>query len=139
MVDVALSERLTPEETYERVRELDGERGLVWLEPSAANNTYALAMHVDVIRDARVAGIDLLVFPELSLTGYRLRRDIPRVACRSSHDRLLRLAKLVGPMQAVVGFVEDCGPGEYANAVAVMQEGQIPAVHRKLKMSPAQR
>lgn len=70
-----------------------------------------------------MAGIDLLVFPELSLTGYRLRQDIPQVACRSSDDRLLRLAKLVGPMQTVVGFVEDCGPGEYANAVAVMQEG----------------
>ncbi|TDR52982.1 osmoprotectant transport system substrate-binding protein [Halomonas ventosae] len=39
-----VTERLGPEETYERVKELDAEKGLVWLEPSAANNTYALAM-----------------------------------------------------------------------------------------------
>ncbi|CAH1045280.1 glycine betaine ABC transporter substrate-binding protein [Halomonas sp. TD01] len=39
-----ISERLSAEETYERVKELDAEKGLVWLEPSAANNTYALAM-----------------------------------------------------------------------------------------------
>ena len=39
-----VSERLSPEDTYARVKELDGEKGLVWLEPSAANNTYALAM-----------------------------------------------------------------------------------------------
>ena len=42
-----ISERLGPEETYERVKELDAEKGLVWLAPSAANNTYALAMRAD--------------------------------------------------------------------------------------------
>lgn len=30
--------------TYARVKELDAEKGIVWLNPSAANNTYALAM-----------------------------------------------------------------------------------------------
>ena len=39
-----VEERLTPEETYERVKELDAEKGLAWLQPSDANNTYALAM-----------------------------------------------------------------------------------------------
>ncbi|WP_163560163.1 glycine betaine ABC transporter substrate-binding protein [Halomonas sp. NO4] len=39
-----VTERLGPEETYERVKELDAEKGLVWLAPSEANNTYALAM-----------------------------------------------------------------------------------------------
>ena len=39
-----VKEKLTPEETYARVKELDGEKGLVWLAPSNANNTYALAI-----------------------------------------------------------------------------------------------
>jgi len=39
-----VTESLSADETYQRVKELDGEKGLVWLEPSAANNTYALAM-----------------------------------------------------------------------------------------------
>jgi osmoprotectant transport system substrate-binding protein len=39
-----VTERLSPEESYQRVKELDAEKGLVWLEPSDANNTYALAM-----------------------------------------------------------------------------------------------
>ncbi len=39
--------QLSPEETYQKVKELDAEKGLVWLEPSAANNTYALAMNQD--------------------------------------------------------------------------------------------
>ncbi|MDI5886006.1 glycine betaine ABC transporter substrate-binding protein [Cobetia amphilecti] len=49
-----VSERLSPEDTYARVKELDGEKGLVWLEPSAANNTYALAMRE---ADAQERGI----------------------------------------------------------------------------------
>lgn len=42
-----VTEMLSPEETYERVKALDGERGLVWLAPSKANNTYALAIRKD--------------------------------------------------------------------------------------------
>jgi osmoprotectant transport system substrate-binding protein len=40
-------DRLTPEETYAKVKMLDGEKGLVWLAPSDANNTYALAIRKD--------------------------------------------------------------------------------------------
>lgn len=39
-----VEEKLDPQETYDRVKQLDAEKGLVWLEPSDANNTYALAM-----------------------------------------------------------------------------------------------
>lgn len=39
-----ITEPMGAEETYETVRELDAELGLVWLAPSTANNTYALAV-----------------------------------------------------------------------------------------------
>lgn len=39
-----VEEKLNADETYARVKDLDAEKGIVWLEPSAANNTYALAM-----------------------------------------------------------------------------------------------
>ncbi|QFT85846.1 Putative osmoprotectant uptake system substrate-binding protein OsmF precursor [Halomonas sp. THAF12] len=52
-----VTESLSPEETYQRVKELDGEKGLVWLAPSAANNTYALAMRQDSVEET---GIDSL-------------------------------------------------------------------------------
>jgi osmoprotectant transport system substrate-binding protein len=42
-----VKERLSPAETYRRVKELDARKGLVWLNPSRANNTYALAMQAD--------------------------------------------------------------------------------------------
>lgn len=40
-----ISDRMTPQETYDKVKELDGKKGLVWLNPSRANNTYGLAMN----------------------------------------------------------------------------------------------
>lgn len=39
-----VSEPMNAEETYAKVKELDAEQGLTWLEPSEANNTYALAV-----------------------------------------------------------------------------------------------
>lgn len=41
-----ITERLSPEETYERVKELDAKLGMVWLNPAKANNTYALAKRI---------------------------------------------------------------------------------------------
>jgi osmoprotectant transport system substrate-binding protein len=39
-----VSEKLNADDTYKRVKELDAAKGQVWLNPSKANNTYALAM-----------------------------------------------------------------------------------------------
>lgn len=52
-----VEEKLNAEDTYNRVKELDAAKGIVWLEPSAANNTYALAMRA---ADATEKGISTL-------------------------------------------------------------------------------
>jgi osmoprotectant transport system substrate-binding protein len=39
-----VTDKLDAAATYARVKELDAAKGLVWLNPSKANNTYALAM-----------------------------------------------------------------------------------------------
>lgn len=52
-----IEESLSPDETYARVKELDAEKGIVWLDASKANNTYALAMRA---ADAEERGIATL-------------------------------------------------------------------------------
>jgi Periplasmic glycine betaine/choline-binding (lipo)protein of an ABC-type transport system (osmoprotectant binding protein) len=42
-----INDRMSPEQTYAKVKELDARKGLVWLTPSRANNTYGLAMNRD--------------------------------------------------------------------------------------------
>ena len=50
-----VTESLSADETYQRVKELDGEKGLVWLEPSDANNTYALAMRAESVEETGIS------------------------------------------------------------------------------------
>src|SRR5690625_5121492 len=52
-----IDDRLGIEETYDTVKELDAEKGIVWLEPSQANNTYALAMRREEAEEKGIQSI----------------------------------------------------------------------------------
>ena len=88
--------------------------------------------HLDWIARAREAGADLLVFPELSLTGYRLLHLTSRVALTRRSPVFARLAEAAGPMSVVAGFVEQGESGVLYNSAAVLAEGGAVHVHRKL-------
>lgn len=98
---------------------------------SVASN---LETHRKMIAEAQERALDLLVFPELSLTGYALGRRVPDVAMPADDETLQELAQLSDQMQVVVGFVEEASPGEYYNALAILQGGQVIAIHRKLNL-----
>lgn len=49
-----IKDRMSAPDTYKKVKELDAAKGLVWLNPSKANNTYGLAMNE---ADAKKLGI----------------------------------------------------------------------------------
>ncbi|PVZ72044.1 glycine betaine ABC transporter substrate-binding protein [Pelagibaculum spongiae] len=42
-----IKDKMTRQQAYDTVKKLDGEKGIVWLNPSKANNTYALAVRKD--------------------------------------------------------------------------------------------
>ncbi|MFD4838523.1 glycine betaine ABC transporter substrate-binding protein [Achromobacter sp. NPDC058515] len=52
-----ITDRLSPQETYETVKKLDAAKGLVWLDPSKANSTYAFAMNQDQAQKLGIATI----------------------------------------------------------------------------------
>jgi osmoprotectant transport system substrate-binding protein len=52
-----INDRLSPADTYAKVKELDAAKGLVWLNPSKANNTYSLAMNQDEAKKLGIATI----------------------------------------------------------------------------------
>lgn len=93
-----------------------------------------LKIHHEMIREGRQQRLDLLTFPELSLTGYDLGAEVVNVAMTAADPRLLELARECGDTFAVVGFVELCSPGEYANAAACLWRGEVVAVHRKINL-----
>jgi len=92
-----------------------------------------LETHLARIREAKGAGADLLVFPELSLTGYVLQDLAPEVAHRPAPDDPLfaPLLEASRSLDIVVGFVEE-GPRHrfyIADACLNSAFGKVPIAH----------
>lgn len=91
-----------------------------------------LARHHALLADARAAGADLVVFPELGLTGYLLQDLAGEVAMRLDDPRLLDLAAATTGLSAVVSFVEESADHRLFIAAALLEDGEIRHVHRKV-------
>jgi predicted amidohydrolase len=91
-----------------------------------------LAAHHRILAEARSGGADLVVFPELGLTGYQLQDLAAEVALRADDPRLLDLAAECGAMSAVVSFVEEAADHRLFISAALLEDGQVRFVHRKL-------
>ncbi len=91
-----------------------------------------LQRHVILLEEARTGGADLVVFPELGLTGYQLQDLAGEVAMRLDDPRLASLAAATPGMSAVVSFVEESIDHRLFIAAALLEDGEIRHVHRKL-------
>jgi predicted amidohydrolase len=108
--------------------------GVAQIDCRLADLAHNRQTHLDHIQEARAAGLELLVFPELSLTGYSLGPRVPEVAMARHAPLVQELAAAAGDMTVVFGFVEE-GPGAlFYNASAIVRAGQVLHVHRKLNL-----
>lgn len=93
-----------------------------------------LARHSELIREARAGAADLVVFPELGLTGYLLQDLASEVAMRLDDPRLAALVDETRGCSAVVSFVEESADHRLFIAAALLEDGQIRHVHRKVHL-----
>ncbi len=107
---------------------------LAQIAPKLGDVRANLARHLEITDQARAAGADLVVFPELSLTGYDLQDLVPDVAVRRDGDALTRLAAASQDLDLVVGFVEEDREHRFYNAAAYLSGGAVLHVHRKLHL-----
>jgi NAD+ synthase (glutamine-hydrolysing) len=93
-----------------------------------------LEKHLAMIHAARTAGAELLVFPELSLTGYVLQDLVPSVAHRpESDDPVFRhLLQASQDIDLVVGFVDEDDRHRFFISAAYLARGEVLHVHHKL-------
>jgi predicted amidohydrolase len=80
---------------------------------------------------ARAAGADLVVFPELSLTGYFLKDQVPAMALRADAKELKWLRELSRRIAIVVGIVEESAESLFYNSALYFEGGELRHVHRK--------
>lgn len=107
---------------------------LAQFAPCLGNVPANLERHLVLSRQARQEGADLLLFPELSLTGYALQDLTPMVACRASADDPIfsPLLEASQGIDLVVGFVEEDRRNRFYIASAYLSQGEVVHVHRKL-------
>jgi NAD+ synthase (glutamine-hydrolysing) len=91
-----------------------------------------LAMHHEWIAKARAAGAGLVVFPELSLTGYYLKDLASEVACRADGDELRPIAEASRDIDICAGFVERGPDARLHIAQGYWSRGTLVHVHRKV-------
>ncbi len=94
-----------------------------------------LETHLELMDKARRAKVDLLVFPELSLTGYTLKDLAGDVALDPASDRRFRrIVDRSRGLSVVLGFMEEspAARGLFYNAAAFVSGGKLLHVHRKV-------
>ncbi len=91
-----------------------------------------LARHHALLDQARAEEAGLVVFPELGLTGYLLQDLAAEVAMRLDDPRLATLTAATRGLSAVVSFVEESTDHRLFISAALLEDGEIRHVHRKL-------
>ena len=108
--------------------------GLAQVAPRLGDVKTNLACHLDIIAQARSQGVDLVVFPELSLSGYQVKDLVTAVACRPVPEDPFfgPLLDASRDLDIVVGFVEVDERNRFPNAAAYLSHGSVVHVHRKV-------
>ncbi len=108
--------------------------GLAQIAPRLGDLKANLDKHLNYIEQARQQQVDLLVFPELSLTGYYVKDIVPTLVLRPEagdpiFGPLLRASR---DLDLVVGFVEQDARYRYYIAAAYLAQERVLHVHHKV-------
>ena len=93
-----------------------------------------LAAHLAVADEAAAAGSAMVLFPELSLTGYFLKDMALELAQPLDSPVLGELAARSRDVALGVGFVERSPEGRIFNSWALFEDGELRGVHRKVHL-----
>ncbi len=108
--------------------------GLAQMYPKLGDVRTNLEVHLDYIARAKAQGVDIVVFPELSLTGYQVQDLVPEVALSPTADNPIfkTLLDQSQDIDIVVGFVHEDDRNRFYIADAYLSGGEVLHVHHKL-------
>ena len=102
------------------------------INPKLGDLPANLAGYEEQIRQGVEQRADLLLFPELSLTGYLLRDTVPSVALTLNAPEIEKLKKLSRELPFIAGLVEESSDHRFFNAAIYFEDGEVRHVHRKV-------
>jgi predicted amidohydrolase len=105
---------------------------LAQIDPVLGDRARNLERHRHWIEEAKKAGAGLLVFPELSLTGYFLKDLVPDNAIKLGDPMMTELGRLTDGLDVVVGAVLEDPDHRFYNASLYFSGGELAHLHRKV-------
>jgi predicted amidohydrolase len=108
--------------------------GLAQMNTHLGNIQANLQKHLDLIEEARQKAADLLIFPELSLTGYALQDLVTTSALRPhQQDPVFKiLLEASQGIDLMIGFVHEDRRHRFYIASAYLSDEQIVHIHNKV-------
>jgi NAD+ synthase (glutamine-hydrolysing) len=93
-----------------------------------------LEKHLKFAQEAAQGGMDLVVFPELSLTGYVLQDLVPTVSCKpdAADPVFSHLLEASRQIDLMAGFVDEDARHRFYIGSAYLSQGQVVHVHHKV-------
>ena len=105
---------------------------LAQMDPALGDRSRNLERHRHWVKQAVEAGAKLLVFPELSLTGYFLKDLVSENAIQLDSKEMRDLAALSTELDVVLGTVIESPDHRYFNSSLYFSRGELLHVHRKV-------
>jgi predicted amidohydrolase len=105
---------------------------LAQIAPALGDVAKNRRLHLQQIDQAVAAKADLVVFPELSLTGYFLRDMVTDVALERDAAELRELVEAADTTDLVMGYVERASGHRIYNAAMYAEGGTLRHVHHKV-------
>jgi len=106
--------------------------GLAQMDCTLGDRQANLERHQRWVEKARQAGVQLLVFPELSLTGYFLKDLVPEIAITLEGPQMKEILGLSKDLDLVVSAVIEEPDHRYFNASLYLSNGELAHLHRKV-------
>jgi predicted amidohydrolase len=105
---------------------------LAQIAPKLGDLESNLGQHLDIIRRAKREKARVVVFPELSMTGYLLRDQVQDVALTDGSRTYRKLLAASRDIDVVFGFAEEAAGHRFHNAAAYLSKGRTVHIHRKI-------
>jgi len=105
---------------------------LAQIAPRLGDTQANLEKHAHAVKAARSEKAGLVVFPELAMTGYLLRDQVPDVAMSESSRAFKAVLALSRSIDVITGLALEGPDHTFSNAAIYASQGRLVHVHRKV-------
>lgn len=89
---------------------------------------------IEIIENAKESNIDLVVFPELALTGYFVKENYHNISLTITSNEIQELISYTKGIALLIGFIEESKSSNFYNSALLAVDGKIEFTYRKLNL-----